>query len=107
MTEGLRPCPYCGSRSVGDAGIWRHVIKCHRCGSRSAPFSEWNEAVRAWNTRTLSPKQKHADELFDALWYVLIQLKLAFMGYSSTRIDANKLDKLHSTIVREEALSRV
>lgn len=101
MNEELKACPFCGSKSVGDSGLLRHVIKCHNCGAKSAPFSQWEEAVRAWNARSLSAAQTHADELFEAVGYVLLQLRLAFMGFSSADIDANKLQALYDKIAEE------
>ena len=101
-TEQLATCPFCGSTNVGDAGLWRHVIKCHDCGASSIPCSNWNEAVDAWNARTLSPEQVHADELFEALDYVLTQLRLAVMGFGSINIDAVKLQAFYDTIAGGE-----
>ena len=100
-TEQLAPCPFCGSTNAGDAGLWQHVIKCHDCGAHSTPCANWSEAVAAWNARTLAPEQVHAEELLEALDYVLTQLRLAFMGFSSINIDANKLQALYDTIAGE------
>ena len=97
-TKELAPCPYCGSINVGDAGLWRHVIKCHDCGAHSKPCAKWDEAVDAWNSRTLSPEQVYADELFEALDYVLTQLRLAVMGFGHINIDAVKLQELYDTV---------
>ena len=101
LAEGLKPCPFCGSTRVYDAGLWHHVIKCLDCGTRSAPCSKWNEAVSSWNTRALTPAQERADELLDALGYVLTQLRLAYMGFFSTSIDAVKLQELFDSIAGE------
>ena len=101
LSEGLKPCPFCGSTRVYDAGLWHHVIKCLDCGTRSAPCSKWDEAVSSWNTRALTPAQERANELFDALGYVLTQLRLAYMGFSSTSIDAVKLQELFDSIADE------
>ena len=94
----LNPCPFCGSTRVYDAGLWHHVIKCLDCETCSAPCSNWNEAVTRWNTRALTPAQARADELFDALGYVLTQLRLAYMGFSNGHIDAVKLQELFDSI---------
>ena len=99
--EGLKVCPFCGSSNVGDGGFWRHVIKCYNCGARSTPNSNWHEAVRSWNSRSLTPTQKYSDELFEALDYILTQLRLAFMGFGSINIDAKKLQELYDTIAEE------
>ena len=101
MTE-LKPCPFCGSKNIGDTGLWRHVISCHHCGARSAPFSSWDNAVNAWNNRHLSPKQKHSDELFDGLCHVLHQLQLATCGFERAAIDAVMLEKIIDNIRTEE-----
>ncbi len=101
MDNVFSPCPYCGSIHVYDAGIWHHVIKCHDCGTRSKPFSNWKEAVTFWNTRALTPTEKRADEIFEALGYVLTQLQLACMGFSSINIDAVKLQALYDSIAAE------
>ena len=97
----LKPCPFCGSTRIYDAGLWHHVIKCLDCGTRSAPFSNWDEAVERWNTRAFTPAQAHADELLDALGYVLTQLQLAYMGFTNTSIDAVKLQELFDSIAAE------
>ncbi|MBQ7220697.1 MAG: Lar family restriction alleviation protein [Synergistaceae bacterium] len=89
----LKPCPFCGG-AAGLAGFWRHVIRCTNCGCQSAPFSKLGDAVDAWNNRALTATQRHGDELYEALGYVLTQLKLAFMGFSDTTIDANELQAL-------------
>ena len=57
MTE-LKPCPFCGSDSVGVAetaygnylNIWFFAI-CDKCGARSKPFRDGDDAVKAWNRR--------------------------------------------------------
>lgn len=105
MDNVFSPCPYCGSERIYDAGIWHHVIKCHDCGTRSKPFSDWNEAVNSWNSRALTPAQTHADELLDALGYVLTQLQLACMGFSSINIDAVKLQALYDRILPEDDIA--
>ena len=101
MTE-LKPCPFCGSKNIGDTGLWRHVITCHQCGAKSAPFSSWDNAVNAWNNRPLSPKQKHADELFSGLQHVLHQLYFASRGFEGATIDAAMLEKIIDNIKSEE-----
>ena len=101
LVGGLKSCPFCGSSHVGEGGFWRHVIKCYDCGAKSAPNSNWYEAVHSWNSRSLTPTQKHSDELFEALDYILTQLRLAFMGFGSIDIDANKLQALYDTIAEE------
>jgi hypothetical protein len=102
MTE-LKPCPFCGYHSVGDAGFWRHCIKCHTCGAKTLPCSNWYEAVNCWNTRSFTPAQKHSEELLEALNYVLLQLRLAFMGFGSINLDVNKLQTLYDAIARENS----
>ena len=101
LAKRLNSCPFCGSSNIEDGGFWRHVIKFHDCGAKSAPNSNWYEAVRSWNTRSLTPTQKHSDELFEALDYILTQLRLAFMGFGSINIDAKKLQALYDTIAEE------
>ena len=105
MAEPFYPCPVCGSEHIYDAGLWRHVIKCHTCGLRTRPSSNWSEAVDLWNTRSLTPAQNHADELLECLHYILTQLRLAFMGFGSINIDANKLQNLADLIEEEAAQS--
>ena len=99
------PCPVCGSEHIYDAGLWRHIIKCHTCGFRTRPCTDWSEAVDLWNTRSLTPAQNHADELLECLHYILTQLRLAFMGFGSINIDANKLQNLADLIEEEAAQS--
>ncbi len=98
----LKPCPFCGSTHVSGSGLWRHVIKCFNCGSCSKPYSKFEDAVNSWNNRSLTPTQAHADELYEALDYVLTQLRLAFIGFSSINIDANKLQALYNSISDKE-----
>lgn len=101
MSEKLKPCPFCGGKAE-DGGFWWHVIKCGNCGVKTGSYASWKEAVKAWNKRSLSANQHHADELFEAVGYVLLQLRLAFMGFNSADIDANKLQTLYDKIAEEE-----
>ena len=45
--------------------------------------------------------QRHAVELFEALGYVLTQLHLAVLGFSTEPLDANRLQALYDSIAEE------
>jgi len=50
------PCPFCGSRTTppdldGDAGSW--VVACPDCGARGPAGGSKDDAVAAWNERTI------------------------------------------------------
>ena len=99
MSE-LKPCPFCGGLAK-PYGFWRHVIRCMKCGTQSAAFRELAEAEDAWNSRALNSMQRHAVELFEALGYVLTQLHLAVLGFSTEPLDANRLQALYDSIAGE------
>ena len=102
MTEILKPCPFCGSNHVGDSGLWRHVITCHDCGANSKPCSNWADAVQLWNNRTLSPKKLCAEEMFSILVDILVQLRLATLGFKQAKIDAIAIESLINSIYELE-----
>lgn len=65
MTE-LKPCPFCGGNAIDATGKFpgAHAIYCSNqstCGNRSM------YTVEDWNTRTLTPAQQHADEMYRCL----------------------------------------
>ena len=99
MSE-LKPCPFCGGLAK-PYGFWRHIVRCTKCGCQSAPSRKLNDAVDTWNNRALTATQRHGDELYEALGYVLTQLKLAFSGFSTVSIDANELQALYDRIEEE------
>lgn len=65
--DELKPCPFCGSTHVSNAGFWRFAIKCHHCGAKSKPSSNWDDAVESWNSRALTATQAYADDMFKIL----------------------------------------
>jgi Lar family restriction alleviation protein len=57
MNEGLRPCPFCGSKNIefydrgGLKDSGRFEVECNFCGARvNGPSREIAEGV--WNCRT-------------------------------------------------------
>lgn len=97
MNSDLLPCPFCGSLVIDNIGFWNHILQCRACGARSKPCSTYHKAVELWNSRYLSQAQVHADELHEALGYVLHQLKDAFLGNQDIHIDAAKLLALYNS----------
>ncbi len=71
MSE-LKPCPFCGSKSV-DAEGWRNSEgitgpACDDCGASAGGVSHSSmENVAAWNTRTSEQLERVADEMAEAL----------------------------------------
>ena len=55
MTEGLKPCPFCGSRNIRQHSqypmqIWS--VKCRDCGGKMQRAGSQEQAIAAWNRRT-------------------------------------------------------
>ena len=63
MSDKLKPCPFCGSKSI-DAEGWRNnegVIgpACDDCGASAGDISHDSQAnIAAWNKRTPSPERE-------------------------------------------------
>lgn len=57
IDEGLKPCPFCGSKDLGVYDVWSEncnpfrYILCRTCGAKSMAFRTAAQAVRAWNRR--------------------------------------------------------
>ena len=51
MSEGLKPCPYCGYRTEGPARLscGAHYVDCMRCAMSASPGATRAEAVEKWN----------------------------------------------------------
>lgn len=82
MSEELKSCPFCGSM----AKIREHnnppVLSCFnyfaehyysvkclniKCMCSFSGFASQEDAIKFWNTRTLTPAQEHAEELYEGL----------------------------------------
>lgn len=72
MNEKLKPCPFCRGEadamytySVADCKFY--IVKCLQCGIET-PFKHTEEeAIKTWNTRTLTEDQKRAEEVMQIL----------------------------------------
>lgn len=66
MSEGLRPCPFCGAagelrRNAGDV----YFVKCTHCGARTRSHTaNENGAIAGWNKRWM-----HAGICLDCLYF--------------------------------------
>lgn len=54
MSEGLNPCPVCGSESIGYRyyyafGAYRYRFVCNSCGVAGMPAKTRQRAVYYWN----------------------------------------------------------
>jgi Lar family restriction alleviation protein len=70
MTDELKPCPFCPTKTVvsvidtPDTGRW--LVGCGACGATTGHHWAMEEAIAAWNTR-------HIDgELMEALQRIVI-----------------------------------
>lgn len=62
VTEALKPCPFCGSSSVGfkHYGLPDTKVGCNGCGAQFPYFNNRAEAIAAWNTRADRDKYEAA-----------------------------------------------
>lgn len=82
MSEQLKPCPFCGgeaelissepSTANHNDGAVHSAVACFCFGCKVMPYPKlWHvndsEAISAWNTRALTPKQQCADEMYEIL----------------------------------------
>lgn len=76
MRYELKPCPFCG----GDAYFGEEIlcgelvegVHCRDCEAVAAWNSGTKEScINTWNTRSITPKQQLADEMFDMLEHLL------------------------------------
>lgn len=53
MTEKLKPCPFCGSKSVTVCELYpSSYARCRACGAEGSLRDSHDEAAAAWNRRT-------------------------------------------------------
>lgn len=53
MTEKLKPCPFCGSKSVTVCELYpSSYARCRACGAEGSLCSSRDEAAAVWNRRT-------------------------------------------------------
>ena len=45
----LKPCPFCGSKNVGDMNGW---VQCFNCNAGGPNGNTKQQAVDAWNKRS-------------------------------------------------------
>lgn len=70
MSEELKNCPFCGSQEIivnetdEESMSGFDSVECGGCGCGCEIMGG---TVKDWNTRTLTPKQQHADEMYDVL----------------------------------------
>lgn len=56
MSEGLKPCPCCGSMPEIKRGTVWWYIQCEDCGLRTIMMPDRAEVVRRWNYRWMERK---------------------------------------------------
>lgn len=92
MSEELKPCPFCGGEaefdwgSVVDLGSKSHQYGDVSCKDCEACFSVESvddnmsdeDLISLWNTRTLTPKQQHADDMYKMLAYLIANNRLVY-----------------------------
>ena len=47
----LKPCPFCGWRTIVDGGFLNHKCTCNSCGASTKGYPTWELAIKAWNKR--------------------------------------------------------
>lgn len=78
----LLPCPYCGGEAVfeseSECGTDFDYVVCTGCRARSDGYISGMAscAVEEWNARHLTPKQQHADEMYEMLDSLIATVKL-------------------------------
>ena len=51
MSE-LLPCPFCGSRAIGNQNAGHPYIYCESCDVSQSPYDTMSESIAAWNRRS-------------------------------------------------------
>jgi len=55
--DKLKPCPFCGGKAIiekdvlGPNRLFIYRGECALCSSRTGDYTEYEEAIKAWNTR--------------------------------------------------------
>ncbi len=82
MSE-LKECPFCGAGAIK----WKkHGRTFVSCSAEICPASDWNMAIKAWNTR---PAPSVNQELLSALEFYADKANYADRGIYPRRIDTD------------------
>lgn len=59
MTEGLKPCPFCGGKVRLESSHGFNYVLCKKCKSEYYPasFGDLKKTVAAWNSRQVEDAQ--------------------------------------------------
>ena len=79
----LKPCPFCGSMPVlMTCGEHQSNMECPECGARLPACPRDNQdigALKAWNARALSMREK---DMYEALRSAMCELYCSASGYN-------------------------
>ena len=51
MSDELKPCPFCGSKSINIKGNKKRYAICYICAARTKNGDTTKEAIKRWNER--------------------------------------------------------
>ena len=58
MSDELKPCPFCGSKSININGNQKRYVSCYVCGARTKNGNTTKEAINRWNERASCDERK-------------------------------------------------